>query len=156
MLRPVVSTNNSSLAVFSVWLDYKLKDLLPLVHSHIKNSTTVINDLKHIQIPENALLFSADAKSMYTNIETDLGILTISEFLDSQSDKLPANFPSNMFLSILEVVMKNNIFSFANTFWQQLSGTAMGTPVACNYATVTYGHFANTVILPHFKNNLYY
>jgi hypothetical protein len=104
MLRPVVSTNNSSLAVFSVWLDYKLKDLLPLVHSHIKNSTTVINDLKHIQIPENALLFSADAKSMYTNIETDLGILTISEFLDSQSDKLPANFPSNMFLSILELL----------------------------------------------------
>jgi hypothetical protein len=70
--------------------------------------------------------------------------------------KTTANFPSNMFLSILEVVMKNNIFSFANTFWQQLSGTAMGTPVACNYATVTYGHFENTVILPRFKNNLYY
>jgi hypothetical protein len=155
-IRPVVSTTNSLLAVFSIWLDYKLKELLPLVQSCIKNSTTVINELKNIQIPENALLFSADAKSMYTNIDTNLGISTIRDFLESNSDRIPRNFPINMFLNILETVMKNNIFSFASTFWQQLSGTAMGTPVACNYATITYGHFENTVVIPRFKNNLYY
>jgi hypothetical protein len=107
-------------------------------------------------MPKNALLFSADAKSMYTNIDTNLGISTIRDFLESNSDRIPRNFPINMFLNILETVMKNNIFSFASTFWQQLSGTAMGTPIACNYATITYGHFENTVVIPRFKNNLYY
>jgi hypothetical protein len=52
--------------------------------------------------------------------------------------------------------MRNNVFNFADTFWLQLSGTAMGTPVACNYATVTYGHYENTEILPSFKSNLLY
>jgi hypothetical protein len=40
--------------------------------------------------------------------------------------------------------MNNNIFSFADTYWHQLSGTAMGTPTACAYATITYGHFENS------------
>jgi hypothetical protein len=89
---------------------------------------------------------------MYTNIDTNLGISTIRD----NSDRIPRNFPVSMFLNILEVIMKNNIFNFASTFWQQLSGTTMGTPVACNCATVTYGHFENTVVIPRFKSNLYY
>jgi hypothetical protein len=52
--------------------------------------------------------------------------------------------------------MKNNIFSFQDAYWQQLAGTAMGTPVACAYATVTHGHFENSDILPTFSSNLLY
>jgi len=37
-LRPVVGGINSLLAVFSNWLDYKLKDLLPYVKSFVKDS----------------------------------------------------------------------------------------------------------------------
>jgi hypothetical protein len=69
-LRPVVSSTNSLLAVFSIWLDYKTKELLPLVKSYLKNSLTLIQTLRNLNIPENALLFTADAKSMYTNIDT--------------------------------------------------------------------------------------
>ncbi len=63
-LRPVVSTTNSLLAIFSTWLDYKMKELLPYVKSYIKNSTEVILDLKDLHIPQNTKLFSADAVSM--------------------------------------------------------------------------------------------
>ena len=56
-----------------------------------------------------------------------------------------------LFLHILEIVMRNNIFSFSNIYWIQLSGTAMGTPAACSYATITYGHFENTEILTEFR-----
>jgi hypothetical protein len=50
--------------------------------------------------------------------------------------------------------MKNNIFNFADTYWLQLCGTAMGTPVACAYATLTFGHYKNTTLLPSFNVNL--
>jgi hypothetical protein len=50
--------------------------------------------------------------------------------------------------------MKNNIFSFADSYWLQLCGTGMGTPVACAYATLTFGHHENTILLPTFSNNL--
>jgi hypothetical protein len=50
--------------------------------------------------------------------------------------------------------MQNNIFTFANSYWLQTTGTAMGTPVACTYATITFGHFENTVLLSTFKWHL--
>jgi hypothetical protein len=37
-LRPIVSSTNGFLAIFSTWLDYKMKTLLPLIKSYIKNS----------------------------------------------------------------------------------------------------------------------
>jgi hypothetical protein len=50
--------------------------------------------------------------------------------------------------------MQNNIFTFANTYWWQKTGTAMGTPVACAYATITFGQFENSVILSDFRCHL--
>jgi hypothetical protein len=116
----------------------------------------LIEDLKNLNIPKEARLFAADAKSMYTNIDTDLGLATLRDFLTYNNTHLPPDFPTDFFLNIMEIVMKNNIFSFMDTHWLQLSGTAMGTPVACSYATITYGHHENTKILTVFEANLLY
>jgi hypothetical protein len=153
-LRPVVSSTNSLLSVFSTWLDYRMKELIHLVPSYLKDSTSFIQEVKELQLPDNALLFTADAKSMYTNIDVEIGISSIKNFLITNREKISTNFPCNLFLEILEIVMKNNIFSFGNTYWLQLKGTAMGTPAACAYATITFGHFEHTVLLPAFKDNL--
>jgi len=108
-LRPVVSSSSSFLSIFSNWLDYKMKDLLPLVGSYIKNSTTVLDDIRNIILPENTLLFLANAKSMYTNIDTPTGITAIRDFIAVNSAKLPPAFPTSLFLRILSYVMENNI-----------------------------------------------
>ncbi len=155
-LWPVVSSTISLMSVFSAWLDYKTKELLPLINSYTRNSTDVIRDLKGLTLPKSPAIFSANAKSIYTNIDTDLGITTFREFLQSNQEKIPKNFPTNLFLHILETVMRNNIFTFTDTFWLQLSGTAMGTPIACAYATITLGHFENTNILTEYNSNLLY
>jgi hypothetical protein len=155
-LRSVVSNTNSFLAIFSVWLDHIMKDLLPLVRSHIKNSTTLISQLKQLPLPAGAKIFTADAVSMYTNIDTTLGMDAIRQFLITNENDLTANFPVQLFLSILETVMRNNIFSFGETYWIQEAGTAMGTPVACTSATITFGNYENTIILPEFQENLLY
>jgi hypothetical protein len=149
-LWPVVSSSSGLLTIFSTWLDFRMKELLPLIRSYTKNSFEIIKDLKQLNLPSNALLFSADAKSMYTNIDSNTGLLTFQNFFEANAANIPPNFPVTLFLNILETVMKNNIFSFSDTFWLQLSGTAMGTPAACAYATITYGHFENTEILPEF------
>jgi hypothetical protein len=155
-LRPVVSTSSSFLSVFSVWLDFKMKELLPLVQSYIQNSSKVVDDLKLLNIPDGALLFSTDAKSMYTNIDTNTGVSALQDLITSNNAKLSANFPTVLFLHVLATVMDNNIFTFAGTYWKQQSGTTMGTPAACNYATISYGNHENTKILPRFKSNLLY
>jgi hypothetical protein len=70
-----------------------------------------------MQIPPGALLFSADAVSMYTNIDTATGVSSMWDFLKANREHIPDSFPSNLFLQILEMVMDNNIFSFSNTYW---------------------------------------
>jgi len=125
-LRPVVSCSSSLSAVFSTWLDYKMKILLPYIRSYIKNSREIIKDLRTLCIPDGALLFSADATAIYTNIETNLGIASIKNFITSHQDKLPPNFPTNLFLLVLTLIMKCNVFTFADTYWLQLAGIAMG------------------------------
>jgi hypothetical protein len=155
-LRPVVSTSGSLLALFSTWLDYKMKELLPLVRSHVKNSFTALEEMKNLVIPDNALLFAADATSMYTNIDIDVGLSAVRNFLQYNKAQISQDFPTELFLQILQLVMQNNIFSFANTYWLQLTGTAMGTPVACAYATVTFGQYENSFILQKYRRQLLY
>ena len=122
-------------------MGFRSGPLIPLIKSYTKKSIDVINDLKDLRFPNNAVIFSADAKSMYTNIDTDITIASFQEFFTRNFTKIPTDFPVNLFLEILEKVMKNNIFDFGDTYWQQMSGTAMDPPTACAYATIAFEHF---------------
>jgi hypothetical protein len=155
-LRPVVSNSSSFFSLLSNWLDNKMKDLLPLVRSYIKNSTTILNNLCHTTLPETALLFSADATSMYTNIDMPTGVSAVRDFITINKEKLPADFPTDLFLQILTTVMENNIFKFVGTHWLQLSGTAMGTPAVCAYARISFGQYENQYLLPTLQPHLLY
>jgi hypothetical protein len=152
-LRPVVSCINSFSSIFSTWLDFKMKDLIPYVQSYTKNSFSILEDLKNMILPPGALLFTEDATSMYTNITTSVGINNIKQLMESH---LPTNCPKELILDILTTIMDNNIFMFRDTYWLQTSGTAMGTPVACSYATTSYGDHENQNVLPRFATNLLY
>jgi len=120
----------------------------------IKNSTTLTEDLTDIILPRGAILFSADAKCMYTNIDTSTAVNTLCLFILANASHLPHNFPTALFLETLSTVMENNIFKFAGSHWLQLSGTTMGTPAACACATISYGQHENSKILPVYKSQL--
>jgi hypothetical protein len=82
---------------------------------------------------------------MYTNIDTDHALLRIATFLRHHPDCPNAS----ALIEALEIIMRYNIFQFGNTYWQQLTGTAMGTPPACDYATIYFG-IHELDILPRF------
>jgi hypothetical protein len=155
-LRPVVSCINSFLSIFSNWLDFKMKDLLFLIPSYIKDSKSLLSELKGLRIPSNAKLFTADATAMYSNIDTDTGVNAFVNLFKVYKNQIPQNFPKDLFLKVLQMVMDNNIFKFGDTFWLQTQGTAMGTPTTPLYSILTFGFHENTTILNTFQANLLY
>jgi signal recognition particle GTPase len=55
--------------------DYFMKQIIPSTATHLKDSQTLIKEIKEIgQLPPHAKLFMADAMAMYTNIQPDVGI----------------------------------------------------------------------------------
>eukprot|EP00978_Attheya_sp_CCMP212_P035382 scaffold153694_cov43-Attheya_sp.AAC.1 len=80
--RPVVSTILSVLLIASKWLDYQLQQLMPHTKSYIRDSTEVFQRIKKLgDLPPNSKLFTADAVSMYTNIDSDHAIKSMDSWL---------------------------------------------------------------------------
>jgi hypothetical protein len=142
---------------FSCWIDYWFQQLRPLIPSFIKKSEQLIGNLKDLgELPPGALLFKANEKSMYTNIDTEHAILVINQWLNDLSQKvqLPPGFPLIPLKKVLEIVMRNNVFEFGDTRYLQLMGTAMGTSSACMYATIYFAIHEMETLLPNFNRNL--
>jgi hypothetical protein len=154
--RPIVSCVNSYLNVFSKWLSYRFKELLSFVPTYTKDSFQILNELKTLQVPLHARIFTCDAVSMYTNIDSAHGLEIISSWFENYSNEISPDFPTTVFLKILHIVMTENIFQLDNTFWQQTFGTSMGTSCACAYATLYWGYIERQFILPKWKDNLLY
>jgi len=133
-----------------------MNDLLFLIPLYIKDSKDLLSELKHLHLPINAKLFTADATAMYKNIDMDSGMRTFEKLFSEYENLIPIDFPNELFLNILRIVMENNVFKFGDTYWLQTQCTAIGTPAAPLYSILTYGYHENTTILNTFKTNLFY
>ena len=80
--RPIVCCVGTFMNTWSRWLDYYLRMLTPFIKSYTKDTSTVIDFVWNISdLPPNAMIFTADADSMYTNIDTDHAIKVIGDWL---------------------------------------------------------------------------
>jgi len=154
--RPIVSCINSYLNVFSKWLCYRFNELLPFVPTFIKDSFQVLNDLKSFHLPANAKLFTCDAISMYTNIDSTHGLEVVSNWFEEYPTEIPLDVPKALFLKILRIIMTHNVFQLDNTYWLPTFGTSMGTSCACAYATLYWGYIERKYILPKWQHYIPY
>ena len=132
-----------------------MKKIVKLCSSYIKDSNHILKKLNNISnLPSNARFFTADANSMYTNIDTPQGIEAFGNFLQHFHREIPDDFPTELFLQVLNIVMTNNVFELGDKKWLQLTGTAMGTSCACMYSTIVYTYHEKKHLLPLFQSNI--
>ena len=81
--RPVVSCPGSLLEGIGIWLCKYLQPLAEEQDSYLKDSKELIKMLFALKLPPNAVLFTSDAVSMYTNIITRIAIRDIACYLRS-------------------------------------------------------------------------
>ena len=108
--RPVISNCGTRTESASEVLDYHFKPIMQRGKSHIKDSGDFLNKIKNLQnIPEGAILVTADVVGLYPSILHEAGLSALREVLDKREDK---NIPTDKLLKMAEFVLKKNYLEF--------------------------------------------
>ena len=144
-IRPIVSGCSGPTERVSAFLDYIIKSLVPTTPSYIKDSSHIIALLEQTHVPPDALLVNIDFTSLYTNIPQDEGTDACLEAIGLAE---ASHKPPSVLLELLNIVLKCNVFSFDNSMYQQIQGTAMGTRMAPSYANLFMDRLEREPSLP--------
>ncbi len=98
----------------------------------------MLDDIKNLILPPNAILFNSAANSMYNNIDTDHALKVLYWWLDKLKPDLPSDFSLDAMKYAIYYIMKNNIFEWGTVYLLQLIGAAMGTSAAVMWATIFF------------------
>jgi hypothetical protein len=113
-LHPAVSCINSFPTILSTWLNFTMKQLLPIFPSFIKDSTDILKESKYLYIPNGTKILTADVTAMYTIIDTMTGINAIENIFQHNEKLIPTDFPKDFFLTTLKIIMDKNTVSFSD------------------------------------------
>ena len=130
--RPIVSDCNSTSYNISQYIDHFLGPLSTRHPSYIKDTYHFLDTIRPMAVPKQAYLFTIDIDSLYTNINTELGLKVVSSVLNRYPDKTRPDQE----LQLLKICLNNNDFCFNNQHYLQVSGTAMGQRYAPSYANI--------------------
>ena len=132
--------------------------LLPNVESYLQDSFHLLNALSKLQLSHNmdVRFLTAEAVSMYTNINVTHALEVFGNYFADFNHELPSNYPTQLLLTLLNIVMNNNVFRFGDLYFLQTDGTAMGTYVAVMYAILYCSYRERTLIIPKYHHNIVY
>ena len=133
----------------SAYITHSIQPLGSNLPSYIKGTKHFLNLIEKLPpLPPNALLVTADATSLYTNIPYEEGIAVVIHFMEEYKHLLPTNCPPSHIVRIIrDFILKHSTFKFMDTRIHQILGTFMGTRMAPYYACLFMGKEENTVIL---------
>jgi hypothetical protein len=107
--QPIVAIRGSITPGLGTWLDQQLQPICKKLPTYLKSSFVLTGLLKDLpDLPDGARLFTADAVSMYTNIDTGHALSVIRRYL-------PLTPNNKAIMTALDIIMKHNFFQFGDT-----------------------------------------
>lgn len=140
--RPIVSDCGSESYRIAELIDFYLNPLSTRHPSYIKDTYDFVEKVKSLIVPPKTILFSLDVDSLYTNIETPLGLQAIRHCFQTYPDETR---PDDALLKLLELSLTKNDFEFGGKHFLQIKGTAMGKKFAPAYANIYMAQWEETV-----------
>ena len=132
--RPVVSTFGSITRNLSVLVDSFLKPLIPTIPSYIRDTNHFLENVRGLgSLPKGSLLVTLDVVSLYPSIPHSDGLAALSVFLDNNHF---SPVVSRGIVSMAHFVLTHNFFSFCDSLFLQIAGTAIGSVMAVCYAII--------------------
>ena len=146
-LQPICSGINSCTAKISEFVDVFLKPAAQQNQSYVRDTSHFVskieNEVSQMTNPGNTFLVTMDVSSLYPNIDHAEGISACEETL---SNRKSPSVPTSVISKRFKLILQCNTLKFGKRFFHQIKGTALGTPMACNYANVFMGKFEQLML----------
>ena len=146
--RPIVSGTNGPTEKLSRIIDHWLQDSVTQLPSYIKDSTDMLQTIQHWNMQhgpfQDVTLVTIDVISLYTNIPHADMVQALHHFCEhTHSSKIPS---IDILIQAVQHVLSNNFFTFEDQTFQQIQGTAMGTPMAPAIANLFMGWLESKIL----------
>ena len=144
--RPIVPSHSWLTTPASKVVDHLLQEIwtAAAIPHIVKDTKSLVNELECLSISaSDGVFLTADIASLYTNIDTQLGLRLTRKFLEQQLVH-PAH--QELIMSLLSFVMSESYLQFNGQVYRQIDGTAMGTAVAPMYANIVVYMLERAVI----------
>ena len=128
-LRPIVSYTGSPLYNISKFLAEHLRSITPTSRYALKNSFDFVTRIQDTLLPANYKLVSFDVVSLYTNISKNLLTKALNS-IQFANENSSSNISIHTLSTIIDFIMDSTYFIYKDTFYTQISGCAMGSPVS--------------------------
>ena len=116
-----------------------------------------MNILDTLHIPHNASLFTYDAISMYTNIDTVDCIDRLSDYLHSPETWFSfKHYTPEALIEAIKLVMCNNRMKFGDVFVCKVAGIAMGMSLAPTIANLYVAIYEQCHLLKYLETSLFF
>ena len=114
------------------------------VKSYIKDTNQFLKKLRSLpNLPDNIILCTVDVVGLYPNIPHEEGLSALRKRLDLRQEK---DVTTSTLVELVEVVLKNNIFTFKEKTLKQKQGTAIGTKFAPPYSMLFMGELEEEIL----------
>ena len=149
-LRPIMSGLKSPTIAMSRWLDGLLRPLF----DRLAWDTTIPNGVQLIKqvekwsaknLTQATSFITMDVTDLYTMIPQEGGITAIKRLIEASGLKQIDGVKKEIILALARFVMTNNYFYLNGSYYKQIRGGAMGSPLTLTIAN-TYMYFVERPI----------
>ena len=98
----------------------------------VKDSTALTNDLTKMKLDENHRMITLDNKDLYVNIPIQETLRIAKTLLLENNNE----HTTKQMITLLEVTLQQNYFSFCNNIYQPEKGVSMGSPISNTVAEI--------------------
>ena len=130
-LRPVVSTCGTSTYALARQLSSILRPLVGSSGRTLKNTAELVEEFDNVVLQDDEMLVSYDVKSLFTSIPVGESIDICERRLrddDYLADR--TGMDASTVVALLKFCLTSTSFQYDETYYKQLDGVAMGSPVS--------------------------
>ncbi|CAH8493014.1 unnamed protein product [Dicrocoelium dendriticum] len=153
-LRPILDMYNSPYHLTAKWLVKRLEPVRKAISRYsLRDTFEFLDSVQQLNLAGRKM-FSLDVTSLFTNVPLEETIDYLCEFI--QLHNFNIGIPNDCLRQLILACTKNIQFQFNETFYRQIDGVAMGSPLGPLLADVFMSKLENTQLNECINNLVYY